>query len=322
MSAQVEVGGFRMPALETMMDWALFWAGQGIPVFPLHEVYSGICTCTCTRKRCSDDKHGCGASCANRGKHPRWHRNDLPNGVENATVNFSQIRRWWMRWPMANVAGAMGGAMQLVALDFDPKNGGDLSLNDLLEAHGDAWLETLTFKTGSGGFHFIFQYPASQVLRNSAGEVGPGVDTRGEGGYIVLPPSIHASGNLYQVLRAVPVIPAPEWLLDVFRKKEDAARTAAVNFQVGRESRSFAPSGLARHFGVGERNDGLRDVALGRWVNGWAETPEELFRQLVEVRDTRCASAPGDPPPDNEFLRNLVERTVRKYARGERKGAA
>jgi putative DNA primase/helicase len=320
-SALVEVGGFAMPVLETMMDWALFWAGQGIPVFPLHEVYDGVCTCACTRKKCSDDKHGCGASCANKGKHPRWHREDLPHGLENATTNLSQIRRWWMRWPTANVGGAMGREMQLIALDFDPRHGGDLSLNDLLEAHGGGWLQTLTFKTGSGGFHFVFQYPADQVLRNSAGEVGPGVDTRGEGGYIVLPPSIHASGNLYEMYRVTAVIPAPDWLLEVFRPKREPARL--INFQANTHSHANAFSGTARRFGVGERNDGLRNVCLGRWVNGWAETPEELFRQLVEVRDTRCSFAPGDPPPDDEFLRDLVERTVRKYARGvRREGAA
>lgn len=217
----------------------------------------------------------------------------------------------------------MGREMQLVALDFDPKNGGDLSLNDLLEAHGDAWLETLTFKTGSGGFHFIFQYPAAQILRNSAGEVGPGVDTRGEGGYIVLPPSIHASGNLYEMYRVVPVIPAPEWLLEVFRPRPQPARL--INFQANHAHVGlvFAGTGVARHFDIGERNDGLRDVCLGRWVNGWAETADDLFRQLVEVRDTRCSFVPGDPPPDDEFLRDLVERTVRKYARGvKREGAA
>lgn len=320
MSAAVEIGGFRMPALDTMMDWALFWAGQGIRVFPLHEVYGGVCTCTCTRKRCSGDKHGCGAFCANKGKHPRWHREDLPHGLENATANLAQIRRWWMRWPTANVGGAMGGPNQLVALDFDPKNGGDLSLNDLVEAHGDGWLQTLTMKTGSGGFHFLFQYPADQVLRNSAGEVAPGVDTRGEGGYIVLPPSTHASGRLYEMYRATPVIPAPEWLLEVFRPKPEPARL--ISFQANAQTHGRAYTSPARHFGVGERNDGLRDVCLGRWVNGWAETPEDLYRQLVEARDTRCSFAPGDPPPDDKFLRDLVERTVRKFARGVREGAA
>jgi Bifunctional DNA primase/polymerase, N-terminal len=199
-----------------------------------------------------------------------------------------------MRWPTANIGGAMGRKMQLVALDFDPRHGGDLSLNDLLEVHGDGWLQTLTFKTGSGGFHFLFQYPAEQVLRNSAREVGPGVDTRGEGGYIVLPPSIHASGKLYEMYRVVPVIPAPEWLLEVFRPKPETARL--INFQAHMQGHTLAFSGTARHFGVGERNDGLRDVCLGRWVNGWAESAEDLFRQLVEVRDTRCSFAPVTRP--------------------------
>jgi hypothetical protein len=157
-------------------------------------------------------------------------------------------------------------------------------------------------------------------LHNSAGAVGPGVDTRGEGGYIVLPPSIHASGNLYQVWRATPVKPAPDWLLDVFKPEAEAPRL--INFQANTHSRTYAGTGVARHFGVGERNDGLRDVCLGRWVNGWAETPGELLEQLMHVRDTRCASAPGDPPPDDGWLRDLVERTVRNYSRGVRQERA
>jgi hypothetical protein len=139
----------------------------------------------------------------------------------------------------------------------------------------------------------------------------------------VLPPSIHASGNLYEMHKVVPVVPAPDWLLEVFRPKAEAARI--INFQARRDPRvglSFAGTCVARHYGVGERNDGLRDVCLGRWVNGWAETPEELLEQLIQVRDTRCSYAPGDPPPDEEFLRDLVERTVRKYSRGVRQERA
>jgi Bifunctional DNA primase/polymerase, N-terminal len=216
----------------------------------------------------------------------------------------------------------MGGVNQLVALDFDPKNGGDLSLNDLIEAHGPGWLQTLTFKTGSGGFHFIFQYPAEQIMRNSAGEVGPGVDTRGEGGYIVLPPSIHASSNRYQMHKVVEVARTPSWLLEVFRESPSLAQRPVVNFQAHRDRKPVAYAGTVRSFGRGERNDGLRDVCLGRWVHGWAETPEDLFRQLVEVRDTRCEWVAGDPPPSDSELRDLVQRTVRKYARGTREGAA
>lgn len=325
MGAAEIVGGYSLPALETMEDWALFWAGQEIPVFPLHEVRwtDGVpsCTCTCTRRKCHGDTHGCGAECKNMGKHPRWNRDDLPHGVENATLDFAQIRRWWRRWPTANVGGAMGGRAQLVALDFDPKNKGDLSLADLIEAHGGGWLETLTHKTGSGGFHFFFQYPAGRVLQNSSGEVGPGVDTRGQGGYVVLPPSIHFSGNQYEMFKVVPVAPAPAWLLEVFETKDDAGPSKVVDFQAYKDrGAAFVPG---RTFGVGERNDGLRDVACGRWVHGYAEDVTELYQQMLEVRDTRCEQVPGDPGMTNAELWDLCRRTSRKYARGElrRKGA-
>ncbi len=316
----VEVGGFRLPVLKTMMDWALFWASQDIPVFPLHEVYSSVCTCTCTKKKCHGGRHGCGAFCDNKGKHPRWHRDDLPNGLESATLDLAQIRRWWTRWPTANIGGRMGGASQLAALDFDPRHGGNASLNDLVEAHGDSWLNTLTFKTGSGGFHFLFQYPPSQVLRNSAGVVGPGVDTRGEGGYIVLPPSIHASGNLYEMFRVVPVVPAPEWLLEVFHAEAEAARKV-VDFQEYR-ARHKSVGASSRTFREGERNDGLFSVGIGRWRYGWAYDAVELHAQLLEVNASCCV-----PPLEDSEVARLAAHIAADYAHlkgvdADTKGAA
>jgi putative DNA primase/helicase len=319
MSTTAVVGGYTMPVLETMMDWALFWASQGIPVFPLHDVTFpsnglAVCSCTCTRK-CKGDAHKCRAFCESKGKHPRWHREDLPAGVENASIDFPQIRHWWMRWPSASVGGAMGREMQLVALDFDPKNGGDLSLNDLLETHGDDWLDTLTMKTGSGGFHFVFQYPASQVLRNSAGEVGPGVDTRGEGGYIVLPPSIHASSRQYEVYRALPVIPAPDWLLEVFRPKPNASR--AVNFQAHAFGHSRAFSG-ATVIVEGERNDRLFRVGCATWGKAEVGSRAELFQRLMETNLERVS-----PPLDSDEVWKIAE-SVSRYPLGVpiREGAA
>jgi putative DNA primase/helicase len=307
MNGFAEVGGFRLPLLETLMDWALFWAGQDIPVFPLHEVYSGVCTCSCTRK-CRGGVHKCGAFCESKGKHPRWNRDDLPSGVENASLDFALIRRWWTRWPTANVGGRMGGASALVALDFDPRHGGDASLNDLIEAHGDGWTNTLTFKTGSGGFHFLFQYPASQVLRNSAGEVGPGVDTRGEGGYIVLPPSLHASGNLYEMFRVVPVIPAPEWLLEVFRPKANAQKV--VNFQEYRERRT-PTSGCGPTIVEGQRNTRLFKVGCALWGKGEVGSRAELFQRLMDENLARVS-----PPLDSAEVWALAENISGRYVHG------
>jgi Bifunctional DNA primase/polymerase, N-terminal/Primase C terminal 1 (PriCT-1) len=162
----------------------------------------------------------------------------------------------------------------------------------------------LTFKTGSGGFHFLFQYPAKQVLRNSAGEVGPGVDTRGEGGYIVLPPSLHASGNLYHVYRAAPVIPAPNWLLEVFRPKPDARRPA--NFQATACDTSRAFSG-GTTIVEGERNERLFRIGCAMWGKGQVGSRGELLERLMEVNLQRVS-----PPLDSGEVWRIAE-SVSRY---------
>jgi len=310
MTGYIEIEGLRLPVLETLEDWALFWASQDIPVFPLHEVYSGVCTCTCTKKRCRGDKHGCGEFCESRGKHPRWNRDDLPNGVENASVDFELIRRWWRRWPDANIGGAMGGFSQLVALDFDPKNGGDLSLSDLQDAHGSAWLDTLTFKTGSGGFHFVYQYPGDHVLYNSAQVVAPGVDTRGQGGYIVLPPSIHASGNRYQMHKVVEVKPAPLWLLEAFREDspKDSSTRPVIDFQAYRECRSSLGGSVIVE---GERNDRLFRIGCAVWGKGEVLGRADLFQKMMEANHARVL-----PPLDSEEVWKLADNIAGRYPRG------
>jgi hypothetical protein len=78
----------------------------------------------------------------------------------------------------------------------DHKNDGFRSLEQLQQrAELPA---TLTAKSGSGGAHFYFRYPIGEDLRNSAGKLGPGLDIRGQGGFIVAPPSLHVCGQRYE----------------------------------------------------------------------------------------------------------------------------
>ncbi len=121
----------------TMLNAALDAARQGIPVFPLYDVFDGICSCRCSPKKCKGGVHKCGSECANKGKHPRTR-----NGLIDATMDETQIREWWARWPLANIGAAMGGTLRLAALDFDPRHGGSASFTDLVEAHGDEWVES------------------------------------------------------------------------------------------------------------------------------------------------------------------------------------
>lgn len=112
-------------------------------------------------------------------------------GVYNATADIDQIREWWQRWPRANIGLHCGGS-GILALDADEyKNsyaGSGLAAGDQ---------ETVTSLTGSGGTHLLYAMPDGVRLGNATGKLPAGIDIRGWGGYIVLPPSLHPNGNRY-----------------------------------------------------------------------------------------------------------------------------
>jgi hypothetical protein len=127
--------------------------------------------------------------------------------------------------------------------------------------------------------------------------------------------SDHVSGRAYGPDNGLEIELAPAWMEERIIKAAEGERVPEpINFQAHKDRKHDA--GATRYFAEGERNDGLRDVACGRWRNGWATDAQDLYAQLCEVRDTRCA--PGKkPPPSNPELYDLALRTVRKYARGE-----
>lgn len=112
------------------------------------------------------------------------------HGFKDASMDANIIRGWWTQWPDANVAIATGLVSGLFALDVDPRHGGDKSLAALEEKHAPL-PATLDSRTGGGGRHLFFALTQGQIIRNSAGKLGPGLDVRGDGGYVVIPPSVH-----------------------------------------------------------------------------------------------------------------------------------
>ncbi|HZZ29007.1 MAG TPA: bifunctional DNA primase/polymerase [Pirellulales bacterium] len=124
-------------------------------------------------------------------------RNKIPltaHGVKDATTDQEKIKTWFTRWPDAGVGIAAGIASGLVVLDIDAAKDGLESLAQLETEHGPL-PTTLKVKTGGGGFHFYFIHPGGRI-RNRA-NMFPGVDLRSDNGYVVAPPSLHASGNKY-----------------------------------------------------------------------------------------------------------------------------
>lgn len=175
-----------MSATATKMDAALSCAHRGLAVFPL---WSAIPT-----------RDGSGYICAcgsahiqnkNAAKHP--HRL-APNGLHDASSDETRVREWWTSAPTANIGVATG---PIVALDIDRRHDGFASLGKLEDRVGGL-PRTWRVVTGGGGEHYYFRAPQGVALRNSTGKLGPGIDVRGVGGYVVGPGSTHITGRTYE----------------------------------------------------------------------------------------------------------------------------
>ena len=168
-----------------MLEAALGYARSGWPVFPVwHPTENGGCSCPS------------GLDCPSPAKHPMG---DLvPRGLKHATTDPDIIRAWWTRRPQANIGMATGRRSGVVVIDVDLDKGGFETLAALIHQH-EEWPVTPAVRTGGGGLHFFFCYPEGAKIRNDAGrKLGPGLDVRGEGGYVLLPPSTHATRRIYE----------------------------------------------------------------------------------------------------------------------------
>lgn len=174
-----------------------------------------------------EGKCACGRSdCPSPGKHPIGQI--LPHGVKDATDNVDVVIEWFNQFPDANVGVATGSASGIFAVDIDPRHSGEESFDELIAGNGelDTAVEQLT---GGGGRHLIFQHPGRHTPCRT--NVLPGIDIRGDGGYIVVEPSIHLSGHAYRwELSNHPsendVSNAPEWLLDLISDGSGQASTS------------------------------------------------------------------------------------------------
>src|SRR5262245_20017010 len=146
-------------------------------------------------------------------------------GYKDATTSEERIRAWWTKWPAANVCIATGQVSGgLVVLDIDNKNGvdGEASLRGLL--NGRELPDTREVRTPSGGRHLYFRVPKGVEVKSSAGKLGPGLDVRGDDGYLVAPPSALPGGEYETKDANVTVKQLPSWLL--LAMTGGAARTA------------------------------------------------------------------------------------------------
>lgn len=187
------------PLLRTNAEWAVWYAGVlGWHVFPVFEALpGGVCSC--------GGRTGCSP-----GKHPR-----VAHGLKDASADAEVVKRWWVQWPNASIGLRTGlypdGTSGPVVLDSDSDDGDEW-------IRSIAWPPTVVARTGGGGWHYLVKRPPFRVT-NKRG-VLPGLDIRGDDGYIVLPPSTHVTGGLYQWEASpieVAVCAAPDQALELLR---------------------------------------------------------------------------------------------------------
>jgi putative DNA primase/helicase len=263
------------------LDYAIQYAAKNWKVIPLHTPDAkGVCSCH--RKDCSSV-----------GKHPR-----TMNGLKDATTDEEKIRYWWEIWPDANIGIVTGAESGIIVLDVDPRHGGDKSLAELQSEH--AMLpETPESNTGGGGNHLIFNHPRF-VLRNSAGKLGAGLDIRGDGGYIVAPPSLHQSGKRYEWLNnGVPLASMPEWML---RLLTETPKPTAKQKQKP-ESNPY-DSVAGERITDGKRNSALASLAGKMRRFGMEEA--EMLAALLVANENRC-----DPPLSENEVRGIAASITR-----------
>lgn len=186
-----------------LLEAALAYAAKGWPVFPLRPYV----------------KDG----------HPKRDNGKTPataHGLLDATTDPAIIKAWWAENPRYNI-GLNCGTANLGAVDLDMKEDKDGIGNwqTLAEEKEFPAGGTLTSHTPSGGRHLVYQMPAER-LKNSQDQAAPGIDFRGDGGYIVAPPSV-IDGKAYRWENpAAPVLPMPPAAAVLFAKKARAKKPA------------------------------------------------------------------------------------------------
>jgi hypothetical protein len=234
------------PRSENVLNFALDYAHRGWAVFP----------------------------CRPQDKRPY-----TASGFKEASTDELTVKRWWQQWPHAMIGVRMGEASGVWAIDPDaPEKVGDpdgrAAWAQLLAKHGD--VHTHAHLTPGGGHHLLFKWDADRPVTNREGALkGSGINVRGQGGYIIAPPSVRADGKSYQIAEPLDFFnfaDAPEWLYELIltepAKCSISERAAGQVRPREPRNRSYAEAALRGECEAvatsrdGERNNTLNTAAL------------------------------------------------------------
>jgi hypothetical protein len=216
------------------------------------------------------------------------------NGLKDAKTDAKAIEATWRRYPDLNVAVATGAVSGVVVLDVDGDEGWD-SLHEL-EDQNDVLPDTKSLTTPSGGQHFWFKHPGVEI-RNTAGFPGPCLDVRGDGGYVLVPPSVGTNGVAYTVDEEAPPVHMPSWLVEMLRRYQAKADKALAGTTDWPRFLNEAPS------------QGERDTRMTQYVG-------HLFHVGMDAREVYATAALlnalSKPPLADKQLVKIVQSIARR----------
>ena len=252
-----------------MLTHAIDLAYRGFAVFPLSwPLQPGVCSCL--RKDCTAIA-----------KHP------LMSGWQKvATKSFAEVEALWRRWPEANIGIATGAPSGVIVVDVDGPIGRE-SIQQKNMQYSARW-PTLCART-SRGWHLYYRLTGAALKANNSVGILPKVDLRTTGGYVVAPPSVHASGEVYEWVNKLQIADAPPWIGEP-EKKQRVWRPPP--------SRKFDPE---PKFSAGE---GGRNAALFRYLCRLASEGVADLRQWAHAANQSRCTPPLAPREVERIAQN------------------
>lgn len=280
----------------TLVDHALDYAARGWFVHPLHNIVNGRCTCG-----------KAGEECTGPGKHPR-----ITGWQNKATTDAATIQGWWKQWPNANI-GIATGLSHLCVIDLDVKHNEPsiVNWNRLVAEH--IIRETgPEVTTPSKGAHIYFSANGHN-LRNTAGKLAAGIDTRADGGYVVAPPSVTDIGEYFWTITPeecnTPQLPESlvTLLIEYAPKSEPVSpgQPSGSSTIIMPDQKQWVVDLLHQPCPQGQRNETLTRLA-GYFRN---LLPEPVVaRLLLDWNATRCT-----PPLTESEVRQNIRHKFQRY---------
>ena len=224
-------------------------------------------------------------------------------GFKDASHDPADIERWWTNEPDANIGiatGAASGGVFVIDVDDGHTDGDAASaaLGEWEAEHGEL-PETRVSSTGSGGRHILFRCPPGVSIKSAAGVVDH-VDVRGDGGYIVAPPSTHPNGNMYAW---------EDWSADI-ATANDSALALARNGRAQERKRYVLPEVIP---------EGTRVTELFRYASSLQENgmlDDQIIISVHDANKARCTK----PLSEEELRREVLTGVISKFPKGEPRG--